>query len=81
MHGPTCIFWANLTPFSLQTAAQQAAAQPRVQAAAAAALGTPGRTPKKISALMQYGRGVGVPLGLGRIVTVCHRSSTLYRIH
>ena len=21
MHGPTCIFWANLTPFSLQGAA------------------------------------------------------------
>ena len=20
MHGPTCTFWANLTPFSLQTA-------------------------------------------------------------
>ena len=22
MHGPTCIFWANLTPFSLQEAAR-----------------------------------------------------------
>jgi hypothetical protein len=24
MHGPACIFWANLTPFSLQTAAPEA---------------------------------------------------------
>ena len=26
MHGPTCIFWANLTPFSLQLLADSVAA-------------------------------------------------------
>ena len=26
MHGPTCIFWANLTPFSLQIAVDVAKA-------------------------------------------------------
>ena len=28
MHGPACIFWANLTPFSLQLAADKAEAEP-----------------------------------------------------
>jgi hypothetical protein len=39
MHGPTCIFWANLTPFSLQQQAAQvplAAQTPQQKAAATA---------------------------------------------
>ena len=35
MHGPTCIFWANLTPFSLEVAAE-AAAEVEAEAAAKA---------------------------------------------
>ena len=37
MHGPTCIFWANLTPFSLFSAPRAARAGTAAAATAAAA--------------------------------------------
>jgi hypothetical protein len=33
MHGPTCIFWANLTPFTLEADAEDADAAGRADAA------------------------------------------------
>ena len=32
MHGPTCIFWANLTPFFLQWSERRALAEKRLTA-------------------------------------------------
>ena len=39
MHGPTCVFWANLTPFSLQAAAHAEAAAAQIGRLEAAAAG------------------------------------------
>ena len=62
MRGPTCIFWANLTPFSLQTALEVPVVRALLRRAA------------ELVGL----RGVG--LGLGRIVALYNRSTTLYQI-
>jgi hypothetical protein len=66
MHGPACIFWADLTPRSLQE---------KLAAAAAikGALGEEG-APGDLLYLCHTILEVGV--GLGRIVALPHRPST-----
>ena len=68
MHGPTCIFWANLTACSLQPETIEAVAPERLNR----------WTP--CAASLTYGFALAVGLGLGRIVALHHRSSTLFHI-
>ena len=49
MHGPTCIFWANPTPFSLQCAAAAAANRSRT---------CPAQTWTLSNRLLEFGPGV-----------------------
>jgi hypothetical protein len=62
MHGPTCIFWANLTPFSLQWAFKKAFAKCD-SLPTGCALELPATAP-------------GVPIGLGLIYIALYSCSS-----
>ena len=119
MQGPTCIFWANLTPFSLQLATvvwalaklvKEAttgssselslrpdrpearvlmAAAPRLAAAAEGLTGLElgrvvwayGLVGLRHEGLLQRLALRAVGLGLGRMVALHYRASTLYQTH
>ena len=77
---PTCIFWANLTLFSLKLGRRRTAPAPGadMHGLAHGLLSTqsaagPGADP------LECAREAA--LGLGRIVALYHRSSALYHIH